>query len=185
MNARRKGSKKESSQGFSPWVLSFQSSLRSARRLLGLKGPLGNLEIVSDQHSIWIIYPRPYEASIAQRACFDSLLQGQGHFRRTKADGFDYQIVGALGTYQISGKRRLEQLHPFLVSEQFGVGSGTPVTSHFNVVISSSGLTLATEATSLVCSRCCARVPVLSVNTSKTSETMTSARAGSDVFRSS
>jgi len=29
------------------------------------------------------------------------------------------------------GKRRLEQLHPFLVSEQFGVGSGTPVTSHF------------------------------------------------------
>src|SRR6478609_2241513 len=29
------------------------------------------------------------------------------------------------------GKRRLEQLHPFLVSEQLSVGSGTPVTSHF------------------------------------------------------
>ena len=79
MNARRKGSKKESGQAFSPWALSLQSSLHSARRLLGLKGPLGNVEIVSDQHSIWIIYPRPNEASIAQRACFDSLLQGHGH----------------------------------------------------------------------------------------------------------
>ena len=101
MNARRKGLKKESGQALSPWTLSLQSSLHSARRLLGLKGPLGNLEIVSDQHSIWIIYPRPNGASIAQRACFDSLLRGEGHFSRTKADGFDYQIIGALGTYQI------------------------------------------------------------------------------------
>ena len=86
MNARRKGLKKESGQALSPWTLSLQSSLHSARRLLGLKGPLGNLEIVSDQHSIWIIYPRPNGASIAQRACFDSLLRGEGHFSRTQAD---------------------------------------------------------------------------------------------------
>jgi hypothetical protein len=98
MNARPKGSKKEAGQGFCPWALSLQSSLRSARRLLRLKGPLGTLEILSDRNSIWIIYPRPKGASIAQRACFDSLLQGRG----TKADGFDYQIIGALGTYQIS-----------------------------------------------------------------------------------
>ena len=97
-----KGSKKESGQGFSPWALSLQSPLHSARRLLGLKGPLGSLEILSDQHSIWIIYPRPNGACIAQRSCFDSLLQGRGHFSRKKADGFDYQIIGALGTYQIS-----------------------------------------------------------------------------------
>ena len=102
MNVRRKGSKKESGQGFSAWALSLQSSLHSARRLLGLKGPLGTLEILSDQHSIWIIYPRPNGACIAQRACFDSLLQGRGYFSRKKADGFDYQIIGALGTYQIS-----------------------------------------------------------------------------------
>jgi hypothetical protein len=102
MNARRKGSKKEAGRGFSPWTLSLQSSLRSARRLLRLKGPLGTLEILSDRNSIWIIYPRPNGAGIAQRACFDSLLQGRGQFSRSKADGFDYQIIGALGTYQIS-----------------------------------------------------------------------------------
>ena len=76
--------------------------MRSARRLLRLKGALGTLEILSDRNSIWIIYPRPNGASIAQRACFDSLLQGRGQFSRKKADGFDYQIIGALGTYQIS-----------------------------------------------------------------------------------
>lgn len=60
------------------------------------------MEILSDQHSIWIIYPRPNGACIAQRSCFDSLLQGRGHFSRKKADGFDYQIIGALEPYQIS-----------------------------------------------------------------------------------
>ena len=90
-----KGSKKESGQGFSPWALSLQSPLHSARRLLGLKGPLGSLEILSDQHSIWIIYPRPNGACIAQRSCFDSLLQGRGHFSRKKADGFDYKSLGS------------------------------------------------------------------------------------------
>jgi hypothetical protein len=63
---------------------------------------LGTLEILSDRNSIWIIYPRPNGARIAQRACFDSLLQGRGQFSRSKADEFDYQIIGALGTYQIS-----------------------------------------------------------------------------------
>ena len=102
MNARPKGSRKGAGQGFSPWALSLESSLRSGRRLLRLKGALGTLEILSDRNSIWIIYPRPNGASIAQRACFDSLLQGRGQFSRKKADGFDYQIIGALGTYQIS-----------------------------------------------------------------------------------
>jgi hypothetical protein len=101
MNARPKGSKKEAGQGFSPW--GCRSNLRcSGRRLLRLKGALGTLEILSDRNSIWIIYPRPNGASIAQRACFDSLLQGRGQFSRSKAGGFDYQIIGALGTYQIS-----------------------------------------------------------------------------------
>ena len=43
MNARRKGLKKESGQAFFPWALSLQSSLHSARRLLGLKGAVGKL----------------------------------------------------------------------------------------------------------------------------------------------
>jgi hypothetical protein len=63
---------------------------------------MGALEIIADQHSIWIIYPRPRGASIAQRACFDSLLTGHGQFKRAKSEEFEYTIAGALGIYQIS-----------------------------------------------------------------------------------
>ena len=87
MNARRKGSKKESGQAFSPWALSLQSSLHSARRLLGLKGPLGTLEILSDQHSIWIIYPRPNgPASPSGHASIRSCKGGDISVERRRTD---------------------------------------------------------------------------------------------------
>ena len=98
MKARRKRSKKDRVSG--SWALVFVPIIVGSAKIAGLKGPLETWKFCPTSILIWTMKNlRPNGACIAQWACFYLLLQGRGHLSRKKADGFDYQIIGALGTY--------------------------------------------------------------------------------------